>query len=111
VILDFDGVALAGADISATSVVSHGDPRAVRDLMIEGRWLMRAHKITVFDEAAVVAEATALGRELRAASRRERQRLNGLIKDYDRWHDAIFASLTCRCCGRPRPASRIDECD
>jgi cytosine/adenosine deaminase-related metal-dependent hydrolase len=109
-IVDFDSVTLAGADICAASVVSHGDPRAVRDLMVDGLWLMRDREITVFDERLVMEEAAAHGRALRVASMRERERLKSLTDDYDRWSSKTFTPLVCRHCGSPHPPADIDSC-
>src|SRR5690606_9844726 len=94
-ILDFRSVTLAAAAISPASIVSHGDPRAVRDLMVDGRWLLRNRQVTVFDEAAVIAEAERHAADLRASAEQGRAALTQLIGSYDDWSKRNFAGLAC----------------
>ena len=98
-VLDFRTASLAAAEISAASIVSHGDSGAVRDLMIAGRWLMRDRAIRVFDEAEIIDEAAGHAAALREAARPLLQRLHPQIGDYDRWSAGVFSGLACPHCG------------
>jgi len=100
-VLDFRTASLAAAEISAASIVSHGDASAVRDLMVGGRWLMRDRTIRVFDEARVIDEAAGHAAALRDAARPLLQRLHPQIGSYDQWSAAVFSGLGCPQCGRP----------
>lgn len=99
-VVDFRTASLAAAEISAASIVSHGDSGAVRDLMVGGRWLMRDRTIEVFDEAAVIDEAAGHAAALRDAARPLVERLRPLIGAYDRWSAGVFSGLHCPLCGR-----------
>ncbi|MGO4832628.1 amidohydrolase family protein, partial [Rhizobiaceae sp. 2RAB30] len=98
-ILDFRSITLAASSISATSIVSHGDPRAVRDLMVDGRWLFRNGEVTVFDEAAVIAEAERHAANLRMLSAEGRDALRETFEGYRDWTDKTFAGAACPHCG------------
>lgn len=98
-ILDFRSATLAASAMSPASIVSHGDPRAVRDLMVDGRWLLRDRIVTVFDEAAVIAEAEEHAVALRALAEPGRQVLGRMIGSYDSWTRETFAGLACPHCG------------
>ncbi len=98
-ILDFRSVTLAASAMTPASIVSHGDPRAVRDLMVDGQWLLRDRQVTVFDEAAVIAEAEQHAIGLRESSEEGRAALSGIIGSYDDWSNKIFAGLACPLCG------------
>ncbi|MCV0394858.1 MAG: amidohydrolase family protein [Rhizobiaceae bacterium] len=105
-ILDFRSVTLAASAISPASIVSHGDPRAVRDLMVDGRWLLRDRQVTVFDEAAVIAEAERHAVDLRASSESGRASLKQLIGSYDDWTNKAFAGSAYLHCGRLHLSTR-----
>jgi cytosine/adenosine deaminase-related metal-dependent hydrolase len=98
-ILDFRSVTLVGSALSSASVVSHGDPRAVRDLMVDGQWLMRDRTVKVFDEAAVIAEAEHHAANLRAIAEPGRVALEQTFDAYDGWTERNFGGLACPYCG------------
>lgn len=98
-LLDFRSITFASAAVSATSIVSHGDPRAVRDLMIGGQWLLRDRMVTVFDEAVVVAEAEQHAANLRMLAEPGRMALRQSIDAYDAWTERTFDGLACAHCG------------
>ncbi|BBD40241.1 hypothetical protein Amn_51210 [Aminobacter sp. Y103A] len=98
-ILDFRSVTLAASAISSASIVSHGDPRAVRDLMVDGQWLMRDRIVRVFDEAAVIAEAEHHAANLRALAEPGRVALDKTFDAYDEWTERTFDGLACPHCG------------
>lgn len=98
-ILDFRSLTLAASPISPASIVNHGDPRAVRDLMVGGQWLMRDRKVRVFDEAAVIAEAEHHAANLRALAEPGRVALEQTFDAYDDWTERTFDGLACPHCG------------
>ena len=98
-LLDFRSATLAAAPISPASIVSHGDPRAVRDLMIDGRWLLRDRVVTAFDEAAVLLDAEQHAANLRALAEPGRVALQQTFDAYKEWTERTFDSLACPHCG------------
>jgi cytosine/adenosine deaminase-related metal-dependent hydrolase len=98
-ILDFCSATLAASPITPASIVTHGDPRAVRDLMVDGQWLMRDRMVTVFDEAAVIAEAEHYAANLRALAEPGRVALRQVFDAYEEWTERTFDGLACPHCG------------
>jgi 5-methylthioadenosine/S-adenosylhomocysteine deaminase len=45
-----------------SDVVHNGQAADVRDVMVDGRWLMREHRVLTLDEEAIVAEADRIAR-------------------------------------------------
>lgn len=108
-LLDFRSATLAAAPVTAASVVSHGDPRAVRSLMVGGDWLLRDGVVTVMDEAAVIADAARHAADIRAAAAEGRAALEALIGDYDAWSAAAFRGRACPHCGATHAPLRPED--
>ncbi len=99
VILNFRSATLAASPVTPSAIVSHGDPRAVRDLMVDGQWLMRDGVITVFDEGAVIADAANHAENLRALAEPGRIALRQTFDAYEMWTERMFDALACPHCG------------
>lgn len=109
-LLDFRAATLAAAPVTAASVVSHGDPRAVRSLMVGGDWLLRDGVVTAMDETAVIEDAARHAADIRAAAEEGRAALQALTGDYDAWSATAFRGRACPYCGSTHAPLRPDEC-
>lgn len=69
------------------------------DLMVDGRWLFRNGEVTVFDEAAVIAEDERHAANLRMLSAEGRDALRETFEGYRDWTDKTFAGAACPHCG------------
>ena len=97
-LIDFRSATLAASPVTPASIVSHGDPRAVRDVMVDGKWLMRNRTITVFDEASVIADAEQHAANLRALAEPGRLALQQTLDAYDEWTQRTFHGFACLHC-------------
>src|SRR5262249_43156421 len=68
VLLDPRTTGLAGAPVTVPHLVQHGGAAAVKSVMIDGVWVLRAGRILAFDESAVLERAAAVAEEARAAA-------------------------------------------
>lgn len=97
-LFDLAGGSMAASRPSLESVVAHGDARNIRSLMVDGRWVLRNGVITVFDERAVLEQATAHAEELRERADAGRGILRSLHPSYSQWQRSFFDRHACDVC-------------
>jgi 5-methylthioadenosine/S-adenosylhomocysteine deaminase len=107
-VIDLEAAGMAASFKSLNSIVVHADPRNVRSLMVDGRWLLRNGTITAFDEASVLRNAARHADDLRAAAAERHGEIRGLHNTYSAWQEGAFPHHACPSCGqisRPTPGA------
>ena len=99
-LLDLETNGLATSPKTLNSVVVHSDPRNVRSLMIDGRWLLRDGTIIVLDEAAVLREAKLVAENIRFDASERLRDIRTFHETYAIWQRDMFSGRCCPTCGR-----------
>ncbi|MDN5005574.1 amidohydrolase family protein [Bradyrhizobium sp. GCM10027634] len=99
-LLDLETNGLATSSKTLNSVVVHADPRNVRSLMIDGRWLLRDGTIVVLDEASVLREAKLVAENVRMDASERLRDIRTFHETYATWQRDMFSGRCCPTCGR-----------